>query len=172
MDSHHTEGVHMETANMVWAVIATALVLFMTPGLAFFYGGLVKAKSVISMMMMSIGSIGLIGVLWILFGDSMTKVAHPSDFAGNPFRDFALVNADMYKSEASGNAWELRYFGRIGLNPSGDEDGDGLSNLAEFQGGSDPADFFNGSSIAASAVVFSRCCRVRSVKSVFDFSSA
>ncbi len=84
----------METAHMVWAVIATALVLFMTPGLAFFYGGLVKAKSVISMMMMSIGSIGLVGVLWILVGDSMTKVADPSDFAGNPFSDFALVNAD------------------------------------------------------------------------------
>jgi Amt family ammonium transporter len=40
----------------------------MTPGLAFFYGGLVKAKSVISMMMMSFGSLGLIGVLWVLYG--------------------------------------------------------------------------------------------------------
>ena len=40
----------------------------MTPGLAFFYGGLVKAKSVISMMMMSFGAIGLIGVLWVLYG--------------------------------------------------------------------------------------------------------
>jgi Amt family ammonium transporter len=45
-----------------------ALVLLMTPGLAFFYGGLVKAKSVISMMMMSFGAIGLIGVLWVLYG--------------------------------------------------------------------------------------------------------
>ncbi len=84
----------MESGNLTWAVVATALVLFMTPGVAFFYGGLVKAKSVISMMMMSIGSIGLVGVLWILVGDSMTKVADPSDFAGNPFSDFALVNAD------------------------------------------------------------------------------
>ena len=40
----------------------------MTPGLAFFYGGLVKAKSVISMMMMSFGAMGLIGVLWVLYG--------------------------------------------------------------------------------------------------------
>ena len=47
---------------------AAALVLLMTPGLAFFYGGLVKAKSVISMMMMSFGAIGLIGVLWVLYG--------------------------------------------------------------------------------------------------------
>jgi ammonia channel protein AmtB len=44
----------METGNLTWAIVATALVLFMTPGVAFFYGGLVKAKSVISMMMMSL----------------------------------------------------------------------------------------------------------------------
>lgn len=49
-------------------LIAAALVLLMTPGLAFFYGGLVKAKSVISMMMLSFGSLGLIGVLWVLYG--------------------------------------------------------------------------------------------------------
>jgi Amt family ammonium transporter len=49
-------------------LLTAALVLLMTPGLAFFYGGLVKAKSVISMMMMSFGAIGLIGVLWALYG--------------------------------------------------------------------------------------------------------
>ena len=42
--------------------------LFMTPGLAFFYGGLVRASSVVSMMMMSFGSIGLIGILWLIYG--------------------------------------------------------------------------------------------------------
>ena len=54
--------------NISWGVTATALVLLMTPGVAFFYGGLVKAKSVISMMMQSFGAIGLIGVLWVIFG--------------------------------------------------------------------------------------------------------
>jgi len=49
-------------------MICTALVLFMTPGLAFFYGGLVRASSVVSMMMMSIGSLGLIAVMWVVFG--------------------------------------------------------------------------------------------------------
>jgi Amt family ammonium transporter len=44
----------------------------MTPGLAFFYGGLVKAKSVISMMMLSFGAMGLIGVLWVLYGYAIT----------------------------------------------------------------------------------------------------
>ena len=58
----------MDSGNTAFLLIAAALVLLMTPGLAFFYGGLVKAKSVISMMMMSFGAIGLIGVLWVLYG--------------------------------------------------------------------------------------------------------
>lgn len=58
----------MDQGNTAFLLIAAALVLLMTPGLAFFYGGLVKAKSVISMMMMSFGAIGLIGVLWAIYG--------------------------------------------------------------------------------------------------------
>jgi Amt family ammonium transporter len=58
----------MDQGNTAFLLLAAALVLLMTPGLAFFYGGLVKAKSVISMMMMSFGAIGLIGVLWVLYG--------------------------------------------------------------------------------------------------------
>lgn len=80
----------MDTGSLTWAVVATAFVLLMTPGLAFFYGGLVKAKSVVSMMMMSFGSLALIGVLWILYGFSMSAVASPTDFSGNPFAVFAL----------------------------------------------------------------------------------
>jgi len=56
-------------------LICAALVLLMTPGLAFFYGGLVKAKSVISMMMLSFGAMGLIGVLWVVYGYA---IAFPS----------------------------------------------------------------------------------------------
>jgi Amt family ammonium transporter len=52
----------------LFLILCSALVLFMTPGLAFFYGGLVRASSVVSMMMMSFGSLGLIGVLWVVFG--------------------------------------------------------------------------------------------------------
>ncbi|MDY7556292.1 ammonium transporter [Cryobacterium sp. 10C3] len=54
--------------NSLWLLVAAALVLLMTPGVAFFYGGMVKAKSVISMMMMSFGAMGLIGVLWVVYG--------------------------------------------------------------------------------------------------------
>lgn len=82
----------MESGNYAWAIIAIALVLFMTPGVAFFYGGLVKAKSVVSMMMMSFGSLGLISVLWILYGSSMSTTEGPFDFAGNPFSNIAFAN--------------------------------------------------------------------------------
>lgn len=58
----------MDQGNTGFMLLTAALVLLMTPGLAFFYGGLVKAKSVISMMMMSFGAIGLIAVLWAIYG--------------------------------------------------------------------------------------------------------
>lgn len=54
--------------STMFLIICSAMVLFMTPGLAFFYGGLVRASSVVSMMMMSFGSLALIGVMWITFG--------------------------------------------------------------------------------------------------------
>lgn len=83
----------MDAGNLAWSVAATALVLFMTPGVAFFYGGLVKAKSVVSMMMMSFGALGLISVLWILYGSNMSVAGDTWAFAGNPFSDFGLGNA-------------------------------------------------------------------------------
>src|SRR3954447_9503638 len=58
--------------NSLWLLVAAALVLLMTPGVAFFYGGMVRAKSVISMMMMSIGAIAVVAVLWVLFGYGMS----------------------------------------------------------------------------------------------------
>lgn len=84
----------LDTGELAWAVMATALVLLMTPGLAFFYGGLVKAKSVVSMMMMSFGSLALIGVLWILYGFSMSAVENPTDYSGNPLANFSLAGLD------------------------------------------------------------------------------
>ncbi len=83
------------TINSLWLMVAAALVLIMTPGVAFFYGGMVKAKSVISMMMMSFGAIALVAVLFVLYGYSMA-FSQGSDWAidhviGNPFASFALI---------------------------------------------------------------------------------
>ena len=58
-------------ADTAWMLIATALVLLMTPALAFFYGGLVRSKNALNTMMMSIISLGFVGVLWAMFGYSL-----------------------------------------------------------------------------------------------------
>ena len=61
----------MNTGDTAWVLASAALVLLMTPGLALFYGGMVRAKSVLNMMMMSFGALALISVLWVLYGYSM-----------------------------------------------------------------------------------------------------
>jgi len=58
-------------ADTAWMLTATALVLLMTPALAFFYGGLVRSKNALNTMMMSFVSLGIVGVLWALFGYSL-----------------------------------------------------------------------------------------------------
>jgi ammonium transporter, Amt family len=81
----------VDTGDTAWVLAASALVLFMTPGLALFYGGMVRAKSVLNMMMMSFGALALIGVLWVLYGYSM---AFGEDVGGgligDPFEFFGL----------------------------------------------------------------------------------
>jgi len=61
----------MDTGDTAWVLASAALVLLMTPGLALFYGGMVRAKSVLNMMMMSFGALALVSVLWVLYGYSM-----------------------------------------------------------------------------------------------------
>jgi Amt family ammonium transporter len=64
------DPVTLDTGDTAWLLVSSALVLLMTPGLAFFYGGLNRSKSVLNMMMMSFSSIGLISVLWLIYGFS------------------------------------------------------------------------------------------------------
>ncbi|MBC3764044.1 ammonium transporter [Quadrisphaera oryzae] len=81
----------MDTGSTAWILTSAALVLLMTPGLAFFYGGMVRGKSVLNMMMMSWGALALVGVLWILYGYSM---AFGNDVGGgllgDPWQFFGL----------------------------------------------------------------------------------
>ena len=58
----------ISTGDTAWMLASTALVLLMTPGLAFFYGGMVRTKSVLNMMMMSFVTIGIVSVLWVIYG--------------------------------------------------------------------------------------------------------
>jgi ammonium transporter, Amt family len=81
----------VDTGDTAWVLTSAALVLLMTPGLALFYGGMVRAKSVLNMMMMSFGALALISILWVLYGYSM---AFGNDvgagLVGNPFEFFGL----------------------------------------------------------------------------------
>ena len=58
----------LNTGDTAWVSASTALVLLMTPGLSLFYGGMVRAKSVLNMMMMSMVTIGIVSVLWVIYG--------------------------------------------------------------------------------------------------------
>ncbi len=58
----------LNSGDTAWVLASSALVLLMTPGLAFFYGGMVRTKSVLNMMMMSFITIGIVSVLWVAFG--------------------------------------------------------------------------------------------------------
>jgi ammonium transporter, Amt family len=64
--------VRMNSGDTAWVLASAALVLLMTPGLAFFYGGMVRAKSVLNMLMMSFVTIGIVSVLWTLYGFSVS----------------------------------------------------------------------------------------------------
>jgi ammonium transporter, Amt family len=80
----------VDTGDTAWMLASSALVLLMTPGLAFFYGGMVRSKSVLNMIMMSFSAMGLIGVLWVLYGYSVAfgndvgggLLGNPGEFAG------------------------------------------------------------------------------------------
>jgi Amt family ammonium transporter len=58
----------LSAGDTAWVLASSALVLLMTPGLALFYGGMVRSKSVLNMMMMSLISIGIVSVLWVIYG--------------------------------------------------------------------------------------------------------
>jgi ammonium transporter, Amt family len=88
-------------ADTAWILVATALVFLMTPGLAFFYGGMVNRKNVLSTMMKSVVAAGLVGVLWIVVGYSLCFGTSVNGFIGNPMTHL------FYKGVASGEPWSL-----------------------------------------------------------------
>ncbi|MBV8861363.1 MAG: ammonium transporter [Mycobacterium sp.] len=89
MDQFPVMGVP-DTGDTAWMLASSALVLLMTPGLAFFYGGMVRVKSVLNMIMMSIIAMGVVTVLWVTFGYSLAFGDDVGNVAGNPTQYFGL----------------------------------------------------------------------------------
>ncbi|WP_338876797.1 ammonium transporter [Spirosoma sp. SC4-14] len=94
-----TEGI--DTGDTAWMMVATALVLLMTPGLAYFYGGMVNNKNVISTMLQSFIAMGVISVLWVVVGFSLAFGTSIGGFVGNPMDHF------MFKGVLDGKPWSL-----------------------------------------------------------------
>lgn len=86
-------------ADIAWILVSTALVFLMTPGLAFFYGGMVHRKNVLSTMIKSVVAAGVVGVLWIVVGFSLCFGDSINGLIGNPGTHF------FYKGVASGEPW-------------------------------------------------------------------
>ncbi|MET0468210.1 MAG: ammonium transporter [Aeromicrobium sp.] len=72
----------MDTGDTAWILASSALVLLMTPGLAFFYGGMVRSKTVLNMMMMSFAALAIVPVLWVLYGYSLAFSPDGNQFVG------------------------------------------------------------------------------------------
>ncbi len=73
----------INTADTAWVLFSSALVLLMIPGLAFFYGGLVRRKNVTGTIMQVVVTMGIVGVVWVLWGYSLAFGPSVGGFVGN-----------------------------------------------------------------------------------------
>jgi len=85
----------IDKADTAWMIVATAFVLFMTPGLSFFYGGMVNYKNVISTMLQSFIALGVISLLWFLVGFSLAFGDSIGGLIGDPRTFFAFHNVGL-----------------------------------------------------------------------------
>src|SRR4051794_1705781 len=95
------DGGKYNSADIAWLIVATALVFLMTPGLAFFYGGMVHRKNVLSTMIKSLIATGVVSVVWVVVGYSLCFGNDIGGFIGNPGTHL------FFKDVASGAPWSL-----------------------------------------------------------------
>ncbi len=92
---------NINTGDTAWMLVATAFVLLMTPGLAYFYGGMVNTKNVISTMLQSFIAMGVISIIWVTVGFSLAFGTSIGGFVGDPRTYF------MFKDVIDGQPWPL-----------------------------------------------------------------
>ena len=85
----------VNAGDTAWVLMSAALVLFMTPGLAFFYGGMVRAKNILAMLMQNMFCMGIVSILWVLVGASL---AFGDDIGGGILGDLGLSGLDNVKA--------------------------------------------------------------------------
>lgn len=99
--ANFNDGGKYNSADVAWIIVATALVFLMTPGLAFFYGGMVHRKNVLSTMIKSFVATGIVSILWVTVGYSLCFGESLGGFIGNPFTHL------FFKGVGSGAPWSL-----------------------------------------------------------------
>ena len=101
-----------DTGNLAWMITASALVLLMTPGLAFFYGGLVRAKNIVNTMMFSFISMGLATIVWVLWGYSLA-FSGGGPFIGNlemiGLNGLDVTDGDAISVEKKMGMWNMKF---------------------------------------------------------------
>ena len=95
------DGGKYNTADISWIIVATAMVFLMTPGLAFFYGGMVHRKNVISTMIKSVVAAGVVSIIWVTVGYSLAFGDSMGGLIGNPMTHL------FFKGVNSGEPWSL-----------------------------------------------------------------
>ena len=105
----------MNAADTAWMLIATALVLLMTPALAFFYGGLVRAKNALNTMMMSFVSLGCVGVIWFLLGYTLAFGPGSAFFGDLSFLFLRGVGLDVAPGTAIPKLLFMAYQGTFAI---------------------------------------------------------
>lgn len=100
-NSVQPEAVIFDTGDTAWMIVATALVLLMTPGLGFFYGGMVGKKNVISTMLQSFMAMIIVTILWVIVGFSLSFGTSFKGIIGDPSTFF------MFNGVGTKTAWSL-----------------------------------------------------------------
>ena len=96
----------MDSGDVAWVLVSAALVLFMTPGLAFFYGGMDRTRNVLNMLMMNFYCVLVIPILWVLVGYTLSSGTN--DFIGN-------LDAFMLKGIGAGDGGTLATIAYLGM---------------------------------------------------------
>ena len=97
----HVVELKLDTGDTAWMVVATAFVLLMTPGLGFFYGGMVGKKNVISTMLQSFMAMVIVTVLWVVIGFGLCFGPSIGGFIGDPSSNI------FFQGVSANTAWEL-----------------------------------------------------------------
>ena len=108
-----------DTGDTAWMLASSALVLLMTPGLAFFYGGMVRVRSVLNMLMMSISAMGVVTVLWVLYGYSVAFGNDTHSLFGDPLEYFGLkglIGGNSAAAAAGKAATDIPLAGTLPMN--------------------------------------------------------